>query len=124
MQRAESWMASNALRVRLLGGFFQLYLSGVALFSTNEYAMAVIAGFAGGLFIGGWRALRRFMRHPVYQSSLWVSILLNRRKTVVRKREGQLRLTEMEPTLHGWRSTGYLKIYTEEQSERLLNNLR
>lgn len=105
-----AFIADNNDRIWVILGFLNLYLCGVTLLA-NAYPSAVFCGFIGWWLLGGWPALVRLFRRPVFQARHWFYILQDTRKISYRERpDGTTRVVIMRPTRRngcGWVQEGY-----------------
>ena len=110
VDRMGAFIADNAERFWVVLGFLNLYLCGVTLLA-DAYPTAVFCGFIGWQLLGGWPALVRFVRHPVFQARHWFHILRDTRKISYREYpDGTTRVVIMRPTRRngwGWVQVGY-----------------
>lgn len=95
------WMTYNAIRVMVVLGFLLVVTAGIAL-QTGDYENAIMSGFVGGVFLGGWPTVRHFARHPLHQLFHWYYILTDARRIHhFDCPDGTVQVSEMRPTRTG-----------------------
>lgn len=101
--RFDDWVVRNIWRLRIVFGLF-FFVNAAFGASVDAYIGAVLSGVAGAMLLGGWPALRLFVRSPTRVLRHWYDVLIDARQLHHYHREdGTVEVVRMRPTLHrGW----------------------